>query len=1092
MTRTSLRRPFFALLLIALLALPALAQQKPGETQKTEEHKGKGTQKQKTPEEKKRETQKSPQEMAAQPFVSEALFKGMEWRLVGPFRGGRALAVAGIPGDPSTYYFGAVSGGVWKSSDGGASWQPLFDKEAVSSIGAVAVAPSNHDVLYVGTGEACLRGNISFGNGMYKTTDGGKTWQHIGLDDSRHIGAVIVDPQDANRVFVAALGHAFGSNEMRGIYRTTDGGKNWEKVLGKDENTGGITVVFDPHNANVLYAALYQIRRGAWFLNSGGPGSGLYKSVDGGTTWKQLTGGGLPGGEWGRVGVSVSGADSNRVYALIEAKDGGLYRSDDGGATWTRVNDDERYRQRAWYFTHVFADPQNADTVYVLNTGAFRSTDGGKTFSLMPAPHGDHHGLWIDPMNPKRMINGNDGGVTVSLDGGKSWSTQYNQPTAQFYHVIADNYWPYWLYGAQQDNSTVAIATYDDDGVIGRWDWYPAAGGESGYLAVDPRNHAITYGNAVGYYSMYNHDTKQNKDISPYPIDNSGHGAGDFAHRFQWTEPLLVSVHDPNVLYTAGEVVWKSTNNGDSWQVISPDLTRNDKSKQMASGGNITKDNTGVEVYDTVFTLAESPKDKNLLWAGSDDGLIHITRDGGANWTNVTPKKDLLPEWSMVSLIEASPHDPATAYAAIDRHRFDDVHPYILVTHDYGKTWSSLTPNGIPDTSYVHAVREDPGKQGLLFAGTESGPYVSFDAGAHWQPLQLNLPTTPVHDLVIHDTDLAVATHGRSFWVLDDITPLRQVQPNMVNDDVVFYRPRTQLRLQIPEGAEKRQPVGANPPGGAIFDYYLKSAHKDDEVTLEVLDSAGKVVRKYSSKKQNKMEQPPEWPDQERPPELIPAEAGMNRFAWNLRYDAPTDIPSGAFYAGNGPEGPRVLPGTYTVRLTVGGKAYTQPLEIVPDPRVKVSMADLQKQLDLEMKVWHSINDLHIAVNQIRDVRSQIKDLRRRLDGTNYSSVLQTADALDKKMTPVERKLIQVDMKSSEGNLNYPTVLNEMFDTFRASVESADSAPTQQQFEMYDFLNKQLEEQLAAWKQIQQSDLAQLNDAIKSANIPAVTVGKGE
>ena len=1022
---------------------------------------------------------------AAQQY-NQSLFSGMKWREVGPFRGGRVLAVEGIPGDPSTYYFGAVAGGVWKSVDGGGHWTPLFDHESVSSIGALAVAPSNHSVIYVGTGEACIRGNISFGDGVYKTTDGGKTWTNLGLKDSQHIGAVIVHPRNPDIVFVAALGHAYGPSAERGLYRTTDGGKTWQTVLSKDDHTGAIDVVFDPTNPNVLFASLWEAQRTPWSLSSGGPGSGLYKSVDGGSTWKKVEGKGWPAGILGRIGVSVSAANPDRVYALVEAMEGGLYRSEDGGESWARVNDDERYRQRAWYFTHVWADPKSVDTVYIANTGLFRSTDGGKSFNLLPAPHGDHHALWIDPTNPQRLMNGNDGGATISLDGGKTWTSQENQATAQFYHVVTDNRFPYWIYGAQQDNSTIAIASYDDEGVIGRWDWYDVAGGESGYIAPDPRDANVVYaGGNAGFISRFDKRTMQAQDISVVPLDNSGHGVGDYPHRFNWTEPILFSPHDPNVIYTAGEQVYKSTDQGMSWNAISPDLTRNDKSKQGASGGPITKDNTSVEYYDVVFALAESPVQKDLIWAGTDDGLVQLTRDGGKTWTKVTPKG--MPEWSLVSLIEASPFDAGTAYVAVDLHKLDNLHPMIFRTQDFGKTWAQIT-KGIPDDAYTHAVREDPKRKGLLYAGTEQGVYVSFDDGAQWQPLQLNLPRTPIHDLVIKDDDLVVATHGRSFWVLDDVEPLRQLSAESAKQDVIFYRPATSYRLQWPGEVPRRQPVGENPPQGSVFDYYLKEKPKD-AVTLEIFDSQGKLVRKYVSKAEKKTEeQPPEWPDQTKPPELIPAEAGMNRFAWDQHYQDPVQVP-GAFYAGNPPQGPRVLPGTYQVKLTVAGKSATQPLEIKLDPRIKVSQADLEKQLELGLKVRQRNTDLHNAVNQIHELRAQLKALEYRLSQDAKSKdVVAAAKALDAKMTPVEEQLIQTKLKSSEGNLNYPTMLNEQFYTLTSSVGGADAAPTQPQYEVFDMLSKQLDEQLGKWQAIVSQDVPALNELMKKNNVPAVEV----
>ncbi|HYM61703.1 MAG TPA: glycosyl hydrolase [Thermoanaerobaculia bacterium] len=1017
--------------------------------------------------------------------VPETLFNGMKWRLVGPFRGGRAVAATGVPGDPNTYYFGAVAGGVWKSTDGGGNWTPLFDKQSVASIGAVAVADSDPNVIYAGTGEGCIRGNLASGDGVYKSTDGGRTWRNVGLRDTQHIGALIIHPRDPNIVFVAALGHAYGPNAERGIFRTVDGGKSWEKVLFKNDHTGGVDVVFDPHSPSILYAALWEVMRTPWSLTSGGEGSGLYKSIDGGATWKRIEGDGLPKGIMGRIGVSVSGADGNRIYALIEADEGGIYRSDDGGDTWTRVNDDERYRQRAWYFSHLFADPKSADTVYVLNTGLFRSTDAGKTFTLLPAPHGDHHALWIDPANPQRMINGNDGGITITTDAGKTWTRQDNQPTAQFYHVVADNDYPYRLYGAQQDNSSVAIASRTDDGTIDRQHWYDVGGGESGCIAPDPRDANIVYaGDNGGVLTRWDKRTGQAQVINVWPLDTSGLGAESLEHRFQWTEPVLISPHDPNTLYTCAEVVFKTTDGGMHWTAISPDLTRNDKSKQKPSGGPITLDITSVEYYDTVFALAESPVKSGLLWAGTDDGLVHVTQDGGKNWTNVTPKG--MPEWSMISQIDASPHDPGTAYIAVDRHKLDDLRPYIYKTSDYGKSWTKLTA-GIGETAFVRAVRQDTKRKDLLYAGTELGPYVSFDDGQHWQPLQLNLPVTPVTDLVIKDDDLAISTNGRAFWILDDLAPLRQASTQLPASGMHLYQPAATVRLHYPEQVDKRRPVGLSPTGGFI-DYWFRSEPKE-EVTLEIKDSQGRVVRTFSSqKKKSKFEQPPEWPDLEKPPELIPAKEGMNRFPWNLRWESPLETP-GAFYQGNGPEGPIALPGKYHLTLTWNGKSETAELEVRPDPRVKNSAEDLRSQFELSMKVRDRIAELHQAINQIRGVRGDLESLKQRLEASGKSKeVLAAIEKLEKSMAPIEQELTQVKLKSSEGTLRYPSMLNEQFDTFIHMIENADTAPTQPMLDVYDGLQKRLAAQLAKWKAITATDLPALDAMARKENVPLVIV----
>jgi photosystem II stability/assembly factor-like uncharacterized protein len=1020
---------------------------------------------------------------AAAPF-DQKLIQGMRWRLVGPFRGGRVLAVEGVAGEPNVYYMGAVAGGVWKTTDGGETWMPLFEKQPVSSIGSIAVAPSNHNILYAGTGEACIRGDISYGDGIYKSMDAGKTWKNMGLRDTRHIGAVIVDPADPDKVFVAALGHAYGPNAERGVFRSADGGNTWSKVLYKDEKTGAADIVFDPDNSSILYASLWEVYRTPYSLSSGGPGSGLYKSGDGGATWKRLEGNGLPGGVLGRIGVTVSGADSNRVYALIEAKDGGLFRSDDAGETWTKTSEDGRIRQRAWYFTHVFADPKSADTVYILNTGLLRSNDGGRNFNLLPAPHGDHHGLWIDPTNPRRMINGNDGGATISIDGGKTWTTQENQPTAQFYHVTTDNRFPYYIYGAQQDNSTIAIASMDDEGVVGRKDWYPVGGGECGYIAVDPRDSNIVYAGAEGLLTRFDKRSEQARDISVWPLDVSGHGAEDLKYRFQWTSPMFLSPHNPDVLYTSAERVFKSSDRGSSWRAISDDLTRNDKSKQKPSGGPLTKDITSVEYYDTVFALAESPLKQGMLWAGTDDGLVHLTLDDGQTWTNVTPKQ--LPEWSMISIIEPSAHEAGSAYLAVDRHKLDDYRPYLYKTADYGKSWSIIV-DGIPDGAYVHAVREDPKRKGLLFAGTETGVFFSLDDGDHWHPLQLNLPTTPIHDLVVKNNDLVVATHGRSFWILDDISPLREIDANSSEAEMRLFAPQQAIRLHYPDEVDRHRPVGDNPPSGAIIDYYLKTEPRG-EVTLQVFDNRGKLVRTLSSMEKKEDEQPPEWPDQVKEIKTIPAAVGMNRCLWNLRYDDPIKVP-GAFYSGVGPRGPLVLPGRYEVRLSAGGKTLSAVLDVAVDPRAKTAPGDLEKQFELASQVYQSVSKLHAGINQIRALKSQVQGLRNRLlEDAKLKPVLEAADTLEKKLSPVEEELIQVNMKGSEANLAFPNMLNEEFDSFAMSVESADAAPTQQQFEVFKMLSGRLEEQLLKLETILKTDLPAFGEVARRYNVPLLYV----
>ena len=1025
----------------------------------------------------------SPKGTAAPASVDEALYKAMHWRGIGPYRGGRALAVSGVVGEPGVFYFGAVAGGVWKTIDSGATWTPIFDSMPMSSVGAIAVAPSNHNIIYVGSGEGALRGNITYGDGVYKSTDGGKTWANIGLKDTRQIGALIVDPTNPDIVLVAAIGHAFGANTERGVFRTTDGGKSWNKVLYKDENTGAIDVTFDPHDPHTVYAALWQVRRQPWNFSSGGAGSGMYRSSDEGATWTEVKGNGLPGGILGRIDVSVSGADSKRIYAMVEANQGGLYRSEDAGQHWKLITQDGRVRQRAWYFSKIFADPKAVDTVYALNTGMLRSTDGGKSWTLLPAPHGDHHGLWIDPTDPARMINANDGGATVSLDTGKTWSTVDNQPTAQFYHVAVDSSrFPYWVYGAQQDNSNLTTASFDDEGVISQRVWFPAGGGECGFVVPDPRDPNIIYSSSENYIARFDKRTNISQDISAWPIDNSGHAVGELAHRFNWTSPLMLSPHDPDVLYSASEAVWKSTDHGHSWTIISPDLTRNDRSKQLASGGPLTKDITSVEYYDTIFALAESPLKKGMLWVGTDDGLVQTTVDDGAHWTAVTPSG--LPAWSSIDMIEPSHYDSTIAYIAVDRHKSDDIKPYAYKTTDSGKTWTAII-TGLPDGAVVHAVREDPVRRGLLYAGTERGVFVSFDDGGHWQSLQLDLPASPVHDLVVKGDDLVVATHGRSFWILDNVTPLRQIQPATAAENVVLYTPQTAMRLHYPDQVDTHRPVGENPPAGALIDYVLKSAPKG-ELTIEILDAQGKVLRHLSSTHSTKEVQPPEWPDQIVPNDQIAAKQGMNRLVWDLRMNDPVQIP-GAFYSGPTPRGPLVRPGQYQVKLSVDGVTRTAPLTVIADPRVANSEAAIRAKNELSLNVEHDIDQLHRAVNGIRKTRSEFERVNKALAANSPGKpLIAEADALSKRLDPLEQALMQVNMKGSEANLAFPGMLNELFATFALSMDDADTMPTEQHLAFYQSLHGQLETQLGLWNKLQGEGIAAFNTHLKASGVAPV------
>ncbi len=907
--------------------------------------------------------------------VPERLYGAMQWRLVGPFRGGRALAVSGVRGRGATFYFGAVGGGVWKTVNAGETWTPLFDGQPVASIGALAVAPSNPNVIYVGTGEADMRSDISFGAGMFKSSDGGATWTAIGLRETRQIGRILVDPRNPDVVLVAALGHAYGPNPERGVFRTTDGGRTWTKTLYRDDQTGAIDLAAAPDDFNTIYAGLWNARRPPFsvYAPSNGPGGGLFKSIDGGATWHELTGNGLPSGTLGRMGVAVAGGQhGRRVYALIDAEGGGLYRSDDTGEHWTLVGTDRRIRSRAWYFSGVTVDPKDADTVYVCNVSIHRSTDGGRTFvPVKGAPGGDdYHSIWIDPDDNRRMIFGSDQGVGVSLDGGATWSSWFNQPTAQIYHVATDNRFPYMIYGAQQDSGTVGITSRSDYGQITFRDWSPVAGGESGFIVPDPANPDVVYGgNTNGQLFKWWRRTGQMQDISPVPTGSEeGGDVGRLQYRFPWTAAVAFSARAPYALYQGAQMLFKTVDGGQRWTIASPDLTQ--RKKAAPSSGDQALDARD-ETSGVVSTIAPSSSAPAVIWVGTDNGVIQVTRDGGSRWRDVTPQG--LPMWSRVSTIAASPFDAATAYAAIDRHERDDVAPYLYRTRDFGKTWTLIT-NGIEAPAYTFVVREDPKRRGLLYAGTETGAFVSFDDGDDWQRLQLNLPVSSVRDLVVHGDDLVAATHGRGFWVLDNVTPLRQADASVESAAAHLYAPAVATRVRRNENADTplppETPAGRNPPAGATIDYVLNAA-PDGPVRLEIVDAAGSVVRAFSSadatgdSRARRADEPTDFPSYWlRIPAPLPANPGMNRFVWDLRHPKPKALRFGyAMTAVPGedtpgaPEGALVLPGTYQVRLTVNGRTETQPLVVRQDPRVTPAPGALARQHTFLMQLAKAMAD---------------------------------------------------------------------------------------------------------------------------------------
>ncbi len=1012
-------------------------------------------------------------------------FQELRWRMIGPFRGGRVLAVTGVRGQPETFYFGSVGGGVWKTNDAGRTWKPIFDAQGIASIGAIAVAPSDSNVIYVGSGEADMRSSISYGNGMYKSTDGGKTWAHIGLEDSRQIGRILVDPRDSNKVFVAALGHAYGPNDERGVFRSKDGGKNWKRVLFHDENTGAIDLAFEPGNSKTIYAALWQTRRPPWsiYAPSNGPGSGLYRSNDGGDHWEQVTGHGLPAEGLGRIGIAFVPGNPRRIYLMVDAKEGGLYRSDDGGQTWQRVSKDRRIWQRGWYFGEVAVDPKDPDTVYAPNTAAYRSRDGGKTFTVFRgAPGGDdYHELWIDPDEPQRMILSCDQGAIVSRNGGETWSSWYNQPTGQFYHVATDHRFPYWVYGAQQDSGPAVTPSRSNYRLLNFHDWRPMeAGDENGYLAPDPLNAGVTFGGFVARQDFSNEQVQQMPPTLAHP--------GDF--RRTWTLPLVFSPVDPQVLYFGSQVLFRTADGGSSWQTISPDLTREDPGVPANLDAATAADAPKSKRRGVIYTIGPSFVKAGEIWAGTDDGLIHVTQDEGKTWENVTPP-DLAP-WSKVTHIEASHFDAGTAYAAVDRHRLEDLRPYLYRTRDIGKTWQQVS-NGIPEGSFLNCVREDPVRKGLLYACTEKGVFISFDDGDDWQPLRLNLPVTSVRDLVVRDDDLVIATFGRSFWILDDVTPLRQLDSKTAAADAWLFRPEPAYRVR--PGTDQGSPVPmdepltANPLDGAVLDYYLKEKALGP-IQLEIFDSEGKLVRRFASDDVLQRTNPDDVPIQMewvRDPKPLLAEAGMHRFIWDLRFE----LPRGVRKSLRGPSGPWAVPGSYIVKLTANGKSSTQPLTIKLDPRVKTSQDALERQFALASRVAARLGEVSLALQQGRDVRKQLAERKKEAGGK--TELLQALEAADKKMAAV------VDPGGDDEfmlfGLAFPgkeraalSKIAEALTRLGRIVESADAGPTADAALASEKWGEAAEDSLGRWSALQKEELASVNLLLERANLKPLRI----
>ena len=1003
------------------------------------------------------------------------LSSSYKWRSIGPSRGGRSGAVAGVLKETNTFYFGATGGGVFKTTDGGSNWSNISDKYFGGSMGAVAVANADRDILWVGEGEQTMRGNVSEGHGIWKSVDGGNTWKNMGLTDSRHIVRIRIHPKNPDVVYVCAFGHLFGKNNERGIYKTTDGGGTWKRILFLSDSVAASDLVMDPVNPSVLYASFWNVKRTPYSLESGGNGSSLWKTTDGGATWMDITQNeGMPKGPLGIITVSISPVNTERIFAMVEAADGGLMRSDDGGITWTRVNDERKIRQRAWYFSRVYADTKDENVVYLLNVAFHRSSDGGKTFKTINTPHGDHHDLWIDPENNKRMIVADDGGAQVTFDGGENWSTYYNQPTAQFYRVSTDNHFPYRIYGAQQDNSSLRINHRSfTSGSITQEDWESTAGFESGHIVADPLNDDIVYGgNYDGFIGRLNHKTGENSNISVWPDVNIGRGADSARYRFQWNFPLFFSPHEKKRLYAAANVLFYTEDEGISWKQISPDLTRDDKSKQKASGGIITKDNTGVETYSTIFAACESPYEKDLLWCGSDDGLMHVSRDGGKNWSNVTPLG--MPEWMMFNCIEPDPFTKGGLYAVGTRYKLDDFAPYIYYTSNYGTTWTKIT-NGIQAGDFTRCLRADPNQKGILYCGTEYGMYLSKDAGKSWKKWQLNLPMVPITDLAIKDFDLIAATQGRSFWVLDDLSLLHQWDETVTNKKFQLFQPRTTWCTSSTKNEKKK--VGENPTPGLAVNFYLSSKPDSSNVArLEFLDENNKVIKSFYS-------------NAEKDSIKLKVKRGMNSMSWDMRY-ADAEKFDGIILWNDGLNGPLAPPGKYNVKLVVGKDSMLHEFHLRKPGNVSASETDLKEQFNLALKIRDKITAVHKAVGNIRSIRNQLNAaVEKAGKDSSLKKMLRTEkDSINKKLTTIEESLYQTKLKANQDILNYPIMLNDKLAGVYDIVNGGTTKPTKQCTEVFEQLDLKADHQLNLLKQIINTDIKRFNEMMISNKVPVIFV----
>ncbi len=999
----------------------------------------------------------------------QSLYAGIQWRSIGPYRGGRAGTVSGVIRNDNLYYMGTAGGGVWKTEDAGNSWSCISDGFFGGSIGAVAVSASDPNVIYVGEGEQTLRGNVSSGKGAWRSTDAGDTWQFLGLAESEHISRIRIHPSNPDIVYVAAIGNLWKPNTQRGVFRSMDGGKSWEKILYVSDKAGAGDLVLDPNNPRIMYAATWQMKRNGYRMDSGGPDSKLFVSKDGGDNWTDITENeGLPKGPWGIVGIAVSPVNSKRIWTIIEAEEGGVYRSDDGAKTWKKVNQDRALRQRAWYYSRLTADTQNEDVVYVMNVSYGVSKDGGKTFELKNAPHGDHHDLWIDPANNQRMIIADDGGAQVSNDGGENWTTYHNQPTAQFYRVTTDNAFPYRVYGAQQDNTSIRIQHRSSGSSITERHWEPSTGGESAHLAPDPKNPGIVYGGTYkGYMMRLDHSTGQVRSTNVWPDNPAGSGVEVMKYRFNWNFPVFFSPHHPNKLYAGSNFLHVTTNEGQSWEVISPDLTRGEPETLRSSGGPITQDNTGVEFYGTIFAGEESGQEEGVIWIGSDDGLIHVTRDGGKTWKNVTPP--MSPKQNMINCIDVNPHKNGGAYVAATSYKFGDYTPYLYKTDDYGETWQLIT-KGIKSTDYTRAIRADLTRPGLLYAGTEWGMYVSFDDGASWQPFQLNLPIVSIRDLHVRDHNLIAATHGRSFWLIDDLTPLHQLSGEVASSDHYLFKPKDSYRMQIARSWGSEKSVGQNHPDGVIFNYYLKEVEETDTVKLHILEMEGDTIQVFSNQSKEKKSK-------------LKVKAGGNTLVWDMRYPGFKEFKGMILYSSPN-KGPKAIPGTYQAVLTVNGNSAAQNFNIVKDPRLSNTKEDYQKQFDFLISVRDKVSEAHEAIIRIRKTRKDLEYVKEKVAGKpSAKALVERVNALDEKMKVIENAIHMTKNQSYQDPLNFGIRINNRIAFLLADQQRGDYPPTDQAIAFRDEVFKELDEELNKLASLLNEKLPALNKKLTELGI---------